>query len=121
VIWLHLRERVDVREAVVLSIAAGYVFLPDSPSNRILLVLLPFLLLADLSARGWLLLWLASLPAAAAVMQASRDLPAGIIDVIGPTGSLRQVVWLHLPLLVVVVGWIRERSRNRPISASVSA
>lgn len=121
VIWLYLRERVDVREAVVLSIAGGYVFLPDQPSNRILLVLLPFLLLADLSRRAWLLLWLTSLPAAAAVVEASRDLPAGLADVIGPSGSLRQVVWLHLPLLVVVVGWIRERSRNRPISVSVSS
>lgn len=120
VIWLYLSGRVDVREAVVLSIAGGYVFLPDSPGNRILLVLLPFLLLADLSRRGWLLLWLASLPAALSVASAARELPAGLAELIGPPGSLRQVVWLHLPLLVAVVGWIRERSRNRPISASLS-
>lgn len=121
VLVLYARDRLDVREAVVLSIAAGYVYLPDQPSNRILLVLLPFLLLADLSRRAWLLLWLTSLPAAAAVIEASRPLPDGLATAIGPSGSLRQVVWLHLPLLVVVVSWIRARSRNSAISVSVSS
>jgi hypothetical protein len=120
VLVLYVREKLDVSEAVVLSIAAGYVYLPDQPSNRILLVLLPFLLLHDPSRRAWLLLWLASLPAAAAVIEASRDLPPGIASVIGPSGSLRQVVWLHLPLLIVVVSWIRKRSREPTISVSLS-
>ncbi|MDO8210054.1 hypothetical protein [Conexibacter sp. CPCC 206217] len=120
VIALYARERLDVKEAVVLSIAAGYVYLPDQPSNRILLVLLPFLLLVDLSRRAWILLWIASLPAAAAVIEASRPLPGGLAQLIGPSGSLRQVVWLHLPLLVVFASWIRERSRAAPISVSVS-
>jgi hypothetical protein len=34
---------------------------------------------------------------------------------------LRQVLWLHLPLLVVFVSWVRERSRGEPISVSVSS
>jgi hypothetical protein len=120
VLALWWRERIDVREAVVLSIAAGYVWLPDQPSNRILLVLLPFLLLADLSRRAWRLLWAASIPATLAVVEASRELPAGLAEVIGPSGSLRQVVWLHLPLLVVAVAWTRDRSRERRRSVSVS-
>lgn len=120
VLALWWRERIDVREGVVLSIAAGYVWLPDQPSNRILLVLLPFLLLADLSRAAWLLLWAASIPAALAVIEESRDLPAGLAGPIGPSGSLRQVVWLHLPLLVVAIAWIRDRSREARASASVS-
>lgn len=120
VLALWWTERIDVREGVVLSIAAGYVWLPDQPSNRILLVLLPFLLLADLSRAAWLLLWLTSIPASLAVLEASRELPGGVAELIGPGGSLRQVVWLQLPLLVVVIAWIRDRSRNTGKSVSVS-
>lgn len=121
VIALWWSERVDVREAVALSIAAGYVYLPDAPSNRILLILLPFLLLSDLSPRQWALVWLSTLPAAACVASAAKDLPQALDAVLGELGSLGQVMWLNLPFVVVFGLWIRERSRKRAKAVSVSA
>ena len=45
VLALYAARRIEIREAVIFSLFAGYVFLPDDAFNRLILITLPFLLL----------------------------------------------------------------------------
>ena len=50
-------RRLEIREAVIWSIFAGYAFLPDEVFSRILLITLPFLLPIELPLRRWVVIW----------------------------------------------------------------
>ena len=47
----YVIRRIDIREAMVWSLLAGYVFLPDTDFDRLLLITLPFFLILDLRCR----------------------------------------------------------------------
>jgi hypothetical protein len=112
--------RLDVRDAVVLSIFAGYAFLPDEVPNRILLITLPFLLVLSPSRRGWAAIWGCSLPAAAAVVVAAKGAPAPLEHLLGRESSVPHVLWSHLLPALVLVLWARERRTvARPLSHGV--
>ncbi len=116
-------RRLDVRDAVVLAILAGYAFLPDEVPNRILLTTVPFLLVLAPSRRGWAAIWACSLPAAATVVVAAKGAPGPLADLIGGESSIPHVLWSHLLPLLVLALWARERYRpaRRPSGIRLAA
>lgn len=106
----YAARRIDIREAMAWSLLAGYVFLPDTDFDRMLLITLPFLLLLRLSLVRWVLVWVVSCVAALGGYVSTHGVPhflSGIggtlRGVFGVGGSLRYVLWMDL-LTVVVLG-----------------
>lgn len=119
VMALFARRLIDVREATVLAIAAGYVFLPDDAANRLLLLALALLLLLDLSTRRWLALWAISCVATLGAVVATQGVPHRLAGVGGPLraafaheSTVRHVLWMNLLPAVVLFWYLRDR-RNR--------
>jgi hypothetical protein len=138
VLTLLVSARVEIREAVILTILAGYVFLPDDAFDRLLLVTLPFLLVMAPSWRRWLVLWVSSCLAALGALVSTHGVPhwlsglgGALRSVFGPhEGTLRHVAWMSLFLIVVLAmfalerGWLsvpsrldRARRRRTPATA----
>jgi hypothetical protein len=120
VLALFGRRRIDVREAVVLAIAAGYVFLPDDAANRLLLITLALLLLLDLSVRRWLVVWAISCVATLGVVVATKGVPhelAGVAPLLrtifARESTVRHVLWMNLLPAVVLRWYLRDRRDRR--------
>lgn len=104
VLGFFLADRIDVSEAVVWSLLAGYIFLPDDDYDRLLLITLPFLLILDLSTLEWALMWVVSSVAALAGVIATRGVPHELSALAGPLhtvfgaheATLRNMLWLNL-------------------------
>jgi hypothetical protein len=116
VLGLFVGRRIDVREAVVWSLFAGYLFLPDDAFNRLLLITLPFLLIMHPSVRQWIVIWVVSGIAALAGVVATRGVPhelkfiAGPLrDVFGRESTLRHMLWMNLLTVVVLVFYATGR------------
>ncbi len=117
---LFAARRIEVREAVVWSLVAGYVFLPDDAFNRLLLITLPFLLLLDLSLWRWLTVWVVSCVAALGAVVATRGVPHELSAVAGPLrtvfaheSTLRHVLWMNLLLALVIAYYLIDRRAGR--------
>ncbi|MEA2197085.1 MAG: hypothetical protein QOJ25_1136, partial [Solirubrobacteraceae bacterium] len=125
VLVLFARRRIDVREAMVWSLFAGYVFLPDTDFDRMLLITLPFLLLLDLSLARWVFIWIVSCVSALAGLVATHGVPHELSGVAGtlnslfaPGGTLRYVLWLNLfPVLVLGYYLLDRRAGRAPAGA----
>jgi hypothetical protein len=120
VIALFAKQEIDVREATVLAIAAGYAFLPDDAANRLLLISLPLLLLMDLSARRWLVVWAISCVAALGSVIATKGVPhelsgvaALLQSVYAHESTVRHVLWMNLLPVVVLTWYLRDRRDRR--------
>jgi hypothetical protein len=112
--------RIDIREAVVFSLFAGYVFLPDDAFNRLLLITLPVMLLLELSRARWILLWVLSSATALGAVVATRGPPSwlsGIAStlraIFGHEATVPHVLWMSLLPAVVLVLYIADRASGR--------
>jgi hypothetical protein len=122
VLILFARRWIDVREAMVWSLFAGYVFLPDTDFDRMLLIALPFLLLLDLSLARWVVIWVVSSVSALAGLVATHGMPHALAGVAGTLhsvfaggGTLRYVLWLNLlPALVLGYYCLDRRAGRAP-------
>jgi hypothetical protein len=120
---LYVMRRIDIREAMVWSLFAGYVFLPDTDFDRLLLITLPFLLMLELSVGRWVLVWIVSSVAALAGGVATHGVPhafsglAGTLHtVFSHEGTVRSVLWMNLlPALVVGCYLVDRRARRAPV------
>jgi hypothetical protein len=120
-------RRIDIREAVVWSLFAGYAFLPDDAFNRLLLITLPFILILDMPPVRWLVLWIISGIAALAGVVATRGVPHALAALGGPLrtlfaheGTLRHVLWINLLPGAVVAYYFIDRRRAAARQARVN-
>ncbi|MDQ2894829.1 MAG: hypothetical protein M3Y09_04185, partial [Actinomycetota bacterium] len=110
-------RRIDVRDAVVWSLFAGYVFLPDDAFNRLLLITLPFMLILHYSIARWVAIWIVSSVAALAGVTATRGVPHVLATFAGPLravftneATVPHVIWMNLlPALVVTFHFLDRR------------
>ena len=128
VLALQLARRIDVREAVVWSLFAGYVFLPDDALDRLLLITIPFLLIVELSPVEWAVVWGVSILAAVAGDIAVHGVPHALASLGGPLRSVfahestvRHVLWMCLLPATVVALYFRERTASARPNASAIA
>jgi hypothetical protein len=125
VLALFVVRRIDIREAVVWSIFAGYVFLPDDPFGRLLLITLPFMLIIELSATRWVAIWIVSSVDALAGVVATRGVPHELSAIAGPLraifaheSTVRHVLWMNLLVALVLVFYCLDRRAHRGSSAT---
>jgi hypothetical protein len=112
--------RIDIREAMVWSLFAGYLFLPDTDFDRMLLITLPFMLMLDLSPARWVVVWIVSCVAAVAGLVATHGVPHALSGVAGAlhsvfaaSGTVRYVLWLNLLTVVVLAYYFADRRAGR--------
>jgi hypothetical protein len=116
VVGFFVARRIDVREAVVWSLFAGYVFLPDDAFNRLLLITLPFLLIMHPSVRQWLVIWVVSSIVALAGVVATRGVPhelkfiaRPLRDAFARESTVRHMLWMNLLTMLVLVFYATGR------------
>jgi hypothetical protein len=122
---LYAMRRIDIREAMVWSLFAGYVFLPDTDFDRLLLITLPFLLLLDLSIGRWVVVWIVSIVAALAGGVATHGVPHAFSGIAGTLHTLfsheatvRSVLWMNLlPVLVLAYYLVDRRAGRAPVGS----
>jgi hypothetical protein len=83
----YFRRLIDVRETIVLTILASFVFLPDHTTHRIALTTLPFLFILRLTPSRMAMIWGAALLGAIADIVARYGVP-----VVGTSGSIGHAV-----------------------------
>jgi hypothetical protein len=116
VLAIYAARRIDIREASVWSLFAGYVFLPDTDFDRMLLITLPFLLLLALSVGRWIMVWLVSCVAALAGQVATHGVPhflsrfTGTLHSVFPKeGTLLNLLWMNLFTVLVLAYYVLDR------------
>jgi hypothetical protein len=118
---LYAIGRIEIREAVVFSLFAGYAFLPDDAFNRLILITLPLLLLLDLSVWRWVAVWVVTCWGALAAVVAVRGVPHELARIAGPLhavfsaheATVRHVLWVNLFPALVLAFYFYDRSRGR--------
>jgi hypothetical protein len=116
---LFLANRIDIREAVILSIAASLFLLPDI--TRTEFIALPFLLITRLTPVRLLAIWVAATLSAIAVVGTTNkvgSLPFGsVLDRLFGSdeyeGSLFYVFVINLFLFVVLLIYAADRLQGR--------
>jgi hypothetical protein len=108
------RGGLEISEAVVLSLVAAYLLLPDQSDNRILQIALPMLYVIRLTPWRMAWLWAASFVAAAAlVVQLDGKLEDPLGSVFGEYGSLRHVIVMNVTLVSVLAWFFLDRRYSR--------
>jgi hypothetical protein len=117
---LFAANRLAIRDAAVWSVLAGFAFLPNSGFDRVLLFTLPFLLIIDLSAIQWLILWVVSSIGGLAIYVATRGVPhalspigSALSSVFTPEATVRHVIWINLLPVLVLTFYFLQRHRER--------
>jgi hypothetical protein len=127
VLALYAVRKIEIREAVIFSLFAGYVFLPDDAFNRLILITLPFLLLLSLSLWRWVAVWIVTCFSALAAVVAVRGVPHELRGIAGPLqtvfstheATVRHVLWVNLFPALVLALYFYDRSRGRaPVGAA---
>jgi hypothetical protein len=116
---LFVVDRIDIREAVVLSLAASLILLPDITRTEFIAV--PFLLIMRLTRWRLAAIWVAAALSAVATVGASNKastLPFSSIlerlfDSTEYEGSLFYVFVINLFLFVVIALYAADRLRGR--------
>ena len=100
------RKRIEAPAAVVLSMVAAYVFLPDQSDNRVLLLVLPVLLLSRSTPLRYATLWVLSTVAAVALVVEFNGVPgplSGLAPLLtalfGAYGSMQHVFIINALLI----------------------
>lgn len=121
-------RRIEMREALALSLVAGYLFLPDDAFNRLLLITLPLMLLIELSLARWVAIWTISSVAAFGAVIATHGVPHWLSGIHGPLrsvfardGTLRHALWMTLLTATVLAIYVYDRRRGRAPIAIASA
>jgi hypothetical protein len=116
----YVMRRIDVREAMAWSLFAGYVFLPDTDFDRMLLITLPFLLLLAMSTGRWVVVWVVSSVAALGAEVATHGVPhalssfAGTLHSVFPKeGTVLNVLWMNLLTVLVLAYYFLDRRAGR--------
>ena len=115
---LFLADRIDIREAVVLSLAASLILLPDITRTEFIAV--PFLLIMRLTRWRLVAIWVAAALSAVATVGASNKadtLPFSsvlerLFDSTEYEGSLFYVFVINLFLFVVLAIYAADRLRG---------
>jgi hypothetical protein len=105
----YVVRRIDISQAVVWSIFAGFIFLPNNAFNRLLLITLPFMLITEFSQLQWVAIWIVASVSALAALIATRGVPHALHALANPLTTLfakeatvRHVLWMSLlPTLVI--------------------
>jgi hypothetical protein len=112
-VW-YARGGIEIAEAVVLSMVAAYLLLPDQSDNRILQIALPMLYVIRLTPWRMAWLWAVSFVAAAAlVVQLDGKLEAQLGPLFGDYGSLRHVIVMNVLLASVLAWFFLDRRYGR--------
>ncbi len=122
----HAAGLIDMREALVLSLVAGYAFLPDDAFNRLLLIALPVMLLLEYSRARWIVIWVVSSIAALGAVIATNKLPHFLRGIHGPLrsvfaheGTVRHALWMSTLTALVLAIYAYDKARSKaPIIAS---
>jgi hypothetical protein len=119
-IVLYVLRRIDIREAMVWSLFAGYVFLPDTDFDRMVLITLPFMLLVGMSIGRWVVVWIVTCAAALAGDVATHAVPhalsgiAGTLHSVFPKeGTVLNVLWMNLFTVLVLGYYFVDRRAGR--------
>jgi hypothetical protein len=120
VLALFWARRIDIREALIWSLFAGYIFLPDDPFGRLLLITLPFMLILEYSAARWLAIWVVSSILAVAGAIAVRGVPGALSALAGPLeaifgreSTVQHVLWMNVLPLLILAFYLADRKRGR--------
>jgi hypothetical protein len=123
-------RRIEIREALALSLVGGYAFLPDDAFNRLVLIALPVMLLLRFSLARWIAIWGASSVAALGAIVATRGVPHALSAIGGPLravfaheGTARHALWMSLFPVVVLAFYVADRRTrsDRSVMAIASA
>jgi hypothetical protein len=107
---LHAREAIDVGEAIALGSAAMFVFLPDEPADRILLVSMVLMLVTRPRWRTW---WTISfIPTVWVFADYTFGAHHPLRRIIGPPESWQHVLPANLLLLALVSSYWVDRMRG---------
>jgi hypothetical protein len=120
VLALYAVRRIDIREAMAWSLFAGYVFLPDTDFDRVLLITLPFVLLLELSLGRWVVVWVVTCVAALAAQVATHGVPHALSAVAGTLrsvfpreGTVLNLLWMNLFTVLVLAYYLVDRRAGR--------
>jgi hypothetical protein len=109
----YLRRLLTAGEAIVLSVFAAYLPLPDEGVDRILMVTIPLLFVLQLSARRWIALWVVSAIESVAFLIQELGPSAGQ-KIIGHYASIGHVLLMN-PIMLLPFAWlVIDRWRARP-------
>ncbi len=118
IVGCFVTRRINVRDAVVWSLFAGYVFLPDDAFNRLLLITLPLMLVLHYSIARWVAIWIVSSVASLAGVTATRGVPHGLSAFAGPLravftneATVPHVIWMNLLPALGVTFYFLDRRR----------
>jgi len=116
--WFAAR-RINVEEAVVWSVFAGSVFLPNNSFSRILLFTLPFIFIVEMSTWRWAALWVVSTAAGVGAAVATRGVPHIVGFIAGPLhtifaheATIRHVLWVNAPLALLLAFYWIDRTHH---------
>jgi hypothetical protein len=104
IVVLYLRKVLNVGEAIVLSVFAAYLPLPDEGVDRILMVTIPMLFVLQLSGRRWAVLWAVSAVESVAFLIQELGPQAGQ-KIIGHYASIGHVLLMN-PIMLLVFAWL---------------
>jgi hypothetical protein len=118
IVVLVILRRLEVAEALALSLLAGYIFLPDDSFGRLLLVTIPFLLLVRPTSRQWAAVWVVTTVAAIAAAIETQGVPHALAPISGALraafsheSTVRSVLWLNAPVVTVLWTYWAQRQR----------
>lgn len=113
IVVLYLWRKLNVGEAIALSVFVAYLPLPDEGVDRILMVTIPLLLVLNLSARRWAVLWVVSAIESVAFLIQELGPSAGQ-KIIGHYASIGHVLLMN-PIMLLPFAWlVLDRWRTRP-------
>jgi len=108
---LHARRIIDIGEAIVLGSVSMFVFLPDEPADRILLVSMMLMLV---TRPRWFTWWIASLlPATIVFVDYTFSLDHVLRRLIGRPESWQHVIGANLLLLTIAASYLIDRAYAR--------
>jgi hypothetical protein len=103
-----IRGWINVSTAIVLSMFASFLFLPDESYDRIALIVMPLILVVTLTRFRLLAIWLVTVVSAIAlyaVRFSLTSLPEWFLRLVGPYASVHHVIFMNL-LVVVLLGYL---------------
>lgn len=119
VVVLFLLRRLEMAEALALSLFSGYIFLPDDSFGRLLLITLPFLLLVRPTQRQWAAVWAVTTVASIAAAIETQGVPHALGPIRGlllaafsHESTVRSVLWMNAPVVTVLLMYIAQRRRG---------
>ena len=127
VVVLLILRRLELAEALALSLLGGYIFLPDDSFGRLLLVALPFMLLVSPTWRQWAAVWVLTTIAAIAAAIETQGVPHALAPISGTLrtafsheSTVRSVLWLNAPVVAILWTYLVQRRHGSTPSAHSS-